>query len=47
MALTAVLVLVLLVDAVSTNYEANPVVVAAILGAIAALVGVEVRGVMK
>ncbi len=45
LALTGVLVLILIADAVSPEYEVSAIVVATILGAIAALVGVEIRGV--
>jgi hypothetical protein len=46
-ALVGVLVLVLLIDALSTEYEVSPLVVAAVLGTVGALVGIEVRSGLK
>jgi hypothetical protein len=42
-ALVVALLLILLIDALSADYEASPIVVGAILGTIATLVGVEIR----
>ena len=46
-ALVMALILVLLIDAVSHEYEVSPLVAAAILGTIGALVGVEIRSGLK
>jgi hypothetical protein len=42
-ALTAVVVFILIFDAFSGDYEASPVILAALLGTIGALVGIEIR----
>ena len=44
-AFVIVVVVILLVDAFDTNYEANPVVLAALLGTIVTLLGIEVRSI--
>jgi hypothetical protein len=44
-ALVFVVVLILLLDAISTEYETSPIVLASLLGTIAALMGVEVRAI--
>ena len=44
-ALTFVVVAILLVDAFDVNYEANPVVLAALCGTILTLLGIEVRSI--
>ena len=41
--LTAVVVFILIFDAFSGDYEASPVILAALLGTIGALVGIEIR----
>lgn len=46
-ALVGVVVLIVIVDAFSVAYELSPVVLAALLGTVAALVGVELRGLGK
>jgi hypothetical protein len=43
--LVMVVVALLLLDAFDPNYEANPVVVAALLGTIMTLLGIEVRSI--
>lgn len=43
-ALVVVVLLILLIDAINVDYEASPIVVGAILGTIAALMGVEIIG---
>lgn len=42
-AVVGVLVAVLVLDVLSTDYEANVVIVAGLLGTLAALLGVEIR----
>lgn len=44
LALTFAVLFILIVDAVSSSYEASPVVLGAVLGTIATLVGVEILG---
>jgi len=46
-ALVTVLIMVMLIDALSNEYEVSPLVVAAILGTIGALVGIEIRSGLK
>jgi hypothetical protein len=42
-ALVAVVVFILVFDAVSVEYEASPIILAALLGTIGALMGLEIR----
>jgi hypothetical protein len=42
-ALVSVVVFILVYDAVSGEYEASPIVLAALLGTIGALMGIEIR----
>lgn len=44
LALTSAVLFILIVDAISPTYEASPVVLGAVLGTIATLVGVEILG---
>jgi hypothetical protein len=42
-ALISVVVFVLVFDAISAEYEASPIIIAALLGTIGALMGIEIR----
>jgi hypothetical protein len=46
LALVAAVVLILVIDAFSTDYEASAVVLAALLGAIVTLLGLEARNIV-